>query len=45
MFKGIPQHRIQTKGFGVLQPLYPIPEASEEQAAANRRVEIEILSK
>lgn len=45
VFKGIPQHRIQTKGFGVSQPLYPIPEASEEQAAANRRVEIEILSK
>ncbi|MFD2909390.1 OmpA family protein [Flavobacterium ardleyense] len=45
VFKGIQQHRIQTKGFGVSQPLYPIPEASEEQAAANRRVEIEILSK
>ena len=45
VYNGIPQHRIQTKGFGVSQPIYPIPEASEEQAAANRRVEIEILSK
>ncbi len=45
VFNQIPQHRIQTKGFGVSQPIYPIPEANEEQAAANRRVEIEILSK
>ncbi|HLO73277.1 MAG TPA: OmpA family protein [Flavobacterium sp.] len=45
VYNGIPQHRIQTKGFGVSQPIYPIPEASEAQAAANRRVEIEILSK
>lgn len=45
VYSGIPQHRIQTKGFGVSQPIYPIPEASEEQAAANRRVEIQILSK
>lgn len=45
VFQGIPQQRIQTKGFGVSQPLHPIPEASEEQAAANRRVEIEIISK
>jgi len=45
VYNGIPQNRIQTKGFGVSQPIYPIPEASEEQAAANRRVEIEILSK
>lgn len=45
VFKGIPQHRIQTKGFGVTQPLYPIPEETAEKAAANRRVEIEILSK
>ncbi len=45
VYSGIPQHRIQTKGFGVSQPIYPIPETSEEHAAANRRVEIEILSK
>lgn len=45
VYNGIPQHRIQTKGFGVSQPIFPIPEANEVQAAANRRVEIEILSK
>lgn len=45
VFNGIPQQRIQTKGFGVSQPIFPIPEANEVQAAANRRVEIEILSK
>ena len=45
VYNGIPQHRIQTKGFGVSQPIFSIPEANEEQAAANRRVEIEILSK
>ncbi len=37
--------RISVTGFGVNYPIYPIPEANEEQAAANRRVEIEILSK
>jgi len=45
VYNGILQHRIQTKGFGVSQPIYSIPEVSEEQAATNRRVEIEILSK
>ena len=45
VFKGIPQLRVTVTGFGVSFPLYPIPEANEEQAAANRRVEIEILSK
>lgn len=45
VYNGIPQHRISTKGFGVSQPLYPIPEANEAEAAANRRVAIEILSK
>jgi len=45
VYNGIPQQRIQTKGFGVSQPIFPIPEASEAEAAANRRVEIEILSK
>lgn len=41
----IPGKRIKVKGFGVTHPKYPIPEANEEQAAANRRVEIMILSK
>ncbi|MEZ4853677.1 OmpA family protein [Flavobacterium sp.] len=44
-WKGIPQGRVSVTGFGTTQPIYPIPEANEEQAAANRRVEIEILSK
>lgn len=41
----IPGKRIKVKGFGVTHPKYPIPEANEQQAAANRRVEIMILSK
>ncbi|MGX7668659.1 OmpA family protein [Flavobacterium pedocola] len=41
----IPNNRIKVKGFGVSHPRYPIPEANQEQAAANRRVEIMILSK
>ena len=45
VYNGIQEYRVKTKGFGVSQPLYPIPEATPEQAAANRRVEIEILSK
>lgn len=42
---GIKQERVFVTGFGVNKPLYPIPEENEEQAAANRRVEIEILNK
>ena len=45
VYNGIQDYRVKTKGFGVSQPIYPIPEATPEQAAANRRVEIEILSK
>lgn len=45
VYNGIQDYRVKTKGFGVSQPIYPIPEATVEQAAANRRVEIEILSK
>lgn len=44
-WKGITRGRVSVTGFGTTQPKYPIPEANEEQAAANRRVEIEILSK
>lgn len=44
-WKGIPPGRVSVTGFGTTRPLYPIPEDNEEQAAANRRVEIEILSK
>jgi outer membrane protein OmpA-like peptidoglycan-associated protein len=42
---GVLQKRVKVKGFGVTHPKYPIPEANEEQALANRRVEIMILSK
>lgn len=45
VFKGVLEKRITVTGIGVREPLYPIPEANKEQAAANRRVEIEILSK
>lgn len=44
-WKGIPAYRVSVTGFGTSRPIYPIPEENEEQAAANRRVEIEILSK
>lgn len=43
--KGILLSRVGVTGHGINYPLYPIPEANEEQAAANRRVEIEIISK
>ncbi|UOK42342.1 MULTISPECIES: OmpA family protein [Flavobacterium] len=42
---GVDQKRVKVKGFGVSHPKFPIPEANEEQALANRRVEIMILSK
>ena len=45
VYNGIPAGRISVTGFGVTQPIYPIPEANEEEAAANRRVEMEIISK
>ena len=45
VFQKIPQYRISVTGFGVTRPIYEIPEANEEQAAANRRVEMEIISK
>jgi len=43
--KYILERRVKVKGFGVTKPKFPIPEATEEQAAANRRVEIMILEK
>jgi len=45
VYNGIQDYRVKTNGFGVTQPIHPIPEATPEQAAENRRVEIEILSK
>lgn len=41
---GIDKKRVTTKGFGGRRPLYDIPEWSDEQRYANRRVEIEIIS-
>lgn len=40
---GIPVDRLSYKGFGSTQPIYPLPEKSEEERAANRRVEILII--
>ena len=40
---GIEDERVTFKGFGVTQPIHAIPEKSEEERAANRRVEIEII--
>ncbi|MEZ0005044.1 outer membrane protein OmpA-like peptidoglycan-associated protein [Flavobacterium sp. 28YEA47A] len=39
----IDKDRVSYKGFGVTEPLFAIPEKNEEERAANRRVEIEIL--
>ena len=41
---GINENRLTYKGFGSTQPLFPLPEKDEAQRAANRRVEIQILS-
>jgi outer membrane protein OmpA-like peptidoglycan-associated protein len=35
--------RLSYKGFGSTQPIYPLPEKSETERAANRRVEILII--
>jgi len=40
---GIEDERVTFKGFGVTQPIHAIPEKTEEERAANRRVEIEIV--
>jgi len=40
---GIEKTRMSFKGFGSSMPLYPIPEANEEEKASNRRVEIEVV--
>lgn len=41
---GINEKRLTYKGFGSTMPIYPIPEKDESQRAANRRVEIMIVS-
>ncbi|UUC45261.1 OmpA family protein [Flavobacterium cerinum] len=40
---GIDKSRATFKGFGSTQPIYSLPEKNEEERAANRRVEIEIV--
>ncbi|WP_136666982.1 OmpA family protein [Flavobacterium sp. H122] len=42
--KGIPKSRMSYRGFGSTQPLHALPEKTEEERAANRRVEIEIVA-
>lgn len=42
---GIDKNRVTTRGYGGHRPIYSIPEKSDEQRYANRRVEIEILAK
>lgn len=41
--QGIDRRRVTFKGFGSTQPIYPLPEKTEEERAGNRRVEILIL--
>lgn len=43
VFYKIDKSRLSYKGFGSSNPLFPLPEKSEEERAANRRVEILIL--
>lgn len=43
--QGIDSKRISVKGFGSTQPKFAIPEESEDERAANRRVAIRVLSK
>lgn len=40
---GIETNRLSYKSFGSKHPIYPLPEKTEEERVANRRVEIEIL--
>lgn len=40
---GIDNSRVTYQGFGSSKPIYPLPEKNEEERAANRRVEIEII--
>lgn len=43
IYNGIDKSRLSYQGFGSSQPIYAIPEKNEEERAANRRVEIEII--
>ncbi|MBD3583583.1 OmpA family protein [Flavobacterium selenitireducens] len=44
MSHDIEKSRLSYKGLGTTAPLHPIPEKDEAERAANRRVEIEIIS-
>lgn len=41
--QGISKNRITYKGLGTSQPIYPIPEKTDSERAANRRVEIRVV--
>lgn len=41
---GIEKSRLSFEGFGVSQPMYPIPEKTPEEREANRRVEVLIMA-
>lgn len=41
--QGIEKSRLSFEGFGVSQPMYPIPEKTPEEREANRRVEVLIV--
>lgn len=40
---GIEKNRLSFEGFGVSQPMYPIPEQNADEREANRRVEVLVL--
>lgn len=40
---GVEKERVSFEGLGTTQPLYPLPESTEEQRAANRRVEVLVV--
>lgn len=42
---GIKQERLSYRSFGSSRPIYPLPEKSEKERVANRRVEIQITDK
>jgi outer membrane protein OmpA-like peptidoglycan-associated protein len=41
---GIERSRLSYKGFGSTQPIYPLPERTDEERAANRRVEVFVVA-
>lgn len=41
---GISEDRMAYKGYGISNPLFPIPEKNEAERSANRRVQVKIVS-